>query len=268
MSILDEIVRRKKERLEEAKRREPIAGLRSRIADMKPALDFAGSIRRAGGRGIGLIAEIKKASPSKGLIRADFDPSAIAAIYGDRADAVSVLTEEDFFQGSLEHLGVAKKASGRAVLRKDFIFDEYQIHESRANGADAILLIARILGRTQAAEYLHMARETGLGALFEVHDAKELETALLIGAPVIGINNRNLDTLAIDIGTSFMLKKEIPADRIVVSESGIEARADVERLEEAGIDAMLVGTAFMKSPDIARAVDELMGKAAGKSVKG
>ncbi len=219
MSILDTIVTRKKERVASAKMRTPLGELKSVIRDRETPRDFQRAIKRDAG-GLRIIAEIKKASPSKGLIRADFNHTTIASIYeAKEVDAVSVLTEEDFFQGSLKILEDVKKIVSCPVLRKDFIFDEYMIYEARAIGADAILLIASILDMKQAEEYLSLASEIGLSVLFEVHDFDQLERALRINAPVIGINNRNLKTLSIDLGTSIRLKTEIPADRVVVSES-------------------------------------------------
>jgi indole-3-glycerol phosphate synthase len=216
---------------------------------------------RTPGEKIKLIAEIKKASPSKGIVRRDFDHLSIARIYEEKAvNAVSVLTEEDFFQGSLAFLPEVKNVLTKPVLRKDFIFDEYQIYESRAYEADAILLIASILDRNQAVEYLHLAGELGLSVLFEVHDFKELETALVTGSDIIGINNRDLKTLKIDINTTFNLKKEISPNKIVVSESGIKTREDVKKLEDSGIDAMLIGTSFMEAEDIGKKIDGLMDK--------
>jgi indole-3-glycerol phosphate synthase len=259
MSILQKIVERKKERVSYAKSATPPAELKSVIKNIPVPLNFSKAVRRDNSP-IRLIAEIKKASPSKGLIRPDFSHTAIASVYeAKKVDAVSVLTEEDFFQGKLEFIAAVKAVLSCPVLRKDFIFDEYQIYEARASHADAVLLIAAILGLKQAEEYLHLAQELGLSVLFEVHDFAELEIALRISAPVIGINNRNLQTLAIDLNTTFELKKEIPQDRIVVSESGIKSREDVSRLEAAGIDAMLVGTSLMESRDIAAAIDVLRG---------
>ncbi|MDA8387364.1 MAG: indole-3-glycerol phosphate synthase TrpC [Nitrospiraceae bacterium] len=262
MAILDEILLKRKERLAAEKRRRPIGEIKSRVGDAGPPKDFYSAIKRKRESGINLIAEVKKASPSMGLIRADFDPAGIAALYRERAAAISVLTEEDFFQGSLSYLDIVKKTSGRPVLRKDFIFDPYQIYEARAAGADALLLIAKILGLHQAGEFLAMARELGLGVLFETHDFKDLEAALRLDAPVIGINNRDLETLRVDIETTFRLKREIPAGRPVVSESGIGGRADVLRLEDAGVDAILVGTTLMKASDITKTIDGLMGVSA------
>lgn len=259
MSVLRKIVEQKKTRVSYAKSVMPLASLKNTIRNIPKTKDFAKVLKRNNSP-IKLIAEIKKASPSKGLIRADFSHIAIASIYeSKKVDAVSVLTEEDFFQGKLEFLEDVKKIVSCPVLRKDFIFDEYQIYEARAKTADAILLIASILELKQAEEYLHLAQELDLSVLFEVHDFAELETALRINAPVIGINNRNLKTLAIDLNTTFELKKEIPGDRIVVGESGIKTRDDLLRLEEAGVDAMLIGTALMESGDIAKKIDVLRG---------
>jgi indole-3-glycerol phosphate synthase len=241
------------------KARIPSTELREVIRDTPAPLDFGSAIKREG-EPLRLIAEVKKASPTRGLIRKDFDLGAIVAVYKQkRVDAISVLTEEDFFQGSLAYLTLVKKITALPVLRKDFIVDEYQIFEARANHADAILLIAALLEAGQAGEYLHLAGDLGMSVLFEVHDNHELEMALTVAAPIVGINNRNLKTLEIDLDTTFALKKEIPADRIVVSESGISARDHVLRLEAAGIDAMLIGTSFMESRDIGRKIDELRG---------
>lgn len=259
MSILNRIVTQKKERLAHAKTEASIARLRDIIKGIPLPFDFEQAIRRKVGQ-IRLIAEVKKASPSKGLIRKDFDHKAIAGAYREnKADAISVLTEEDFFEGRLNFLAEVKTISLLPVLRKDFIFDEYQIYEARANQADAILLIAAILDKNQAEEYLHISRELGMAVLFEVHDHQELEMALRIKAPVIGINNRNLKTLQIDMNTTLELKGEIPSGRIIVSESGIRTRDDVLRLERAGIDAMLIGTSFMEAADIGRKIEELRG---------
>ncbi len=260
MSVLNKIIEKKKDRLSQAKSRVSVAGLGVVIRDVPAALDFIKAIKRTVGP-VRLIAEIKKASPSKGLIRQDFDHKAIAAQYKEnKVNAISVLTEEDFFQGNLAFLADVKNIAGLPVLRKDFILDEYQIYEARANQADAVLLIAAILGEKQADEYLHIAGELDMAVLFEVHDHQELEMALRINAPIIGINNRNLKTLRIDMTTTLSLQKEIPADRIIVSESGIRSRADVLRLQQAGIDAMLIGTSLMEAADIGRKIEELRGR--------
>lgn len=260
MSILKTIVDRKKERLIQTKYRTPVYKLKAKIDDLKDPLDFSSTIKR-NSDSIKLIAEIKKASPSKGIIRKDFDPLKIAEIYEEKAvDAVSVLTEEDYFQGNLLFIPEVKKILTKPVLRKDFIFDEYQIYEARAYQADAILLIAAILEKNQASEYIHLSEELGLSVLFEVHNYKELEIALYLNCKIIGINNRNLKTLQIDINTTFELKKEIPPDKIVVSESGVRNRKDVLKLQEHNIDAMLIGTALMESFDIGKKIDELYGR--------
>jgi len=261
MGILNEILSAKKQILKDSKGRSPVKELKVRINDLENPRDFKTAIMRTPGEKIKLIAEIKKASPSKGIVRRDFDHLSIARIYEEKAvNAVSVLTEEDFFQGSLAFLPEVKNVLTKPVLRKDFIFDEYQIYESRAYEADAILLIASILDRNQAVEYLHLAGELGLSVLFEVHDFKELETALVTGSDIIGINNRDLKTLKIDINTTFNLKKEISPNKIVVSESGIKTREDVRKLEDSGIDAMLIGTSFMEAEDIGKKIDGLMDK--------
>jgi indole-3-glycerol phosphate synthase len=261
MVILDEIVSRKRQRVNDLKARTSIKELRRRIEDVEKLGDFKSAIKRSVDEKIKLVAEIKRASPSKGIIRKDFDHLSIARIYEEKAvNAVSILTEEDFFQGNLKFLSEVKKVITKPILRKDFIFDEYQIYESRANKADVILLIAAILDKNQASEYLNLSKELGLHVIFEVHDFKELETALLIDSEIIGINNRDLKTLKVDINTTFKLKKEIPPYKIVISESGIKTREDVKRLEDAGIDAILVGTALMEAEDIGKKIDELMGK--------
>ncbi len=261
MGILDRIVAAKKESLDSVRAKAPLRELKRGIGYVEKPRDFTGALKRKTGENIRLIAEIKRASPSKGVIRKDFDHISVGRIYEEKAvDAVSVLTEEAFFQGSIAFISDVKKVLSRPVLRKDFIFDEYQIYEARANEADAVLLIAAILGKNQAAEYLHLSNELGMSVLFEVHDLKELETALLIDCPIIGINNRNLKTLRINIQTTFDLKKEIPSQKIVISESGICARVDVQRLEDAGIDAMLIGTSLMEAEDIGKKIDELTGK--------
>jgi len=261
MTILEKIIARKKERLASARLKVPLQDLMSLIRDRERARDFRKVIKGSSG-GVKVIAEIKKASPSKGLIRPDFDHKRIASIYESKqVDAISVITEEDFFQGKLTFLSDVKKVVSKPLLRKDFIFDEYQIYEARANEADAILLIASILDRGQAEEYLHLSRELDMAVLFEVHDFKELETALRVNVPIIGINNRNLKTMEIDLNTTLTLRKEIPPDRVVVSESGIKSKDDILRIEAAKIDAILIGTSLLESDDIGVKIDQLLGKA-------
>jgi len=259
MSFLHEIVARKRARLNHSKARVSIGDLKARVAGLEAPRDFRSAVKREGSR-IRLIAEIKRASPSKGIIRGDFDLRGIARIYEEKnVDAVSVLTEEDFFLGDLDHIITVRQIASRPVLRKDFIIDEYQIYESMAFGADAILIIASLVERTQAEEFLHLSRELGLSVIFEVHDLAEIEKALRVNAGIIGINNRDLKTLKVDISTTLLLKSEIPHDRVVVSESGIKTRGDAVRLQEAGIDAMLIGTSIMESRDIGKKIEELTG---------
>jgi indole-3-glycerol phosphate synthase len=261
MGILQDIVSKKKQKVENAKSCRSIRELKTVITDTGKPIDFRSAIKRSADEKIKLIAEIKKASPSKGVIREDFDPLSIARIYeGKKVHAVSVLTEEDFFRGNLQLIKEVKQVLTKPVLRKDFIFDEYQIYESRANQADAILLIAAILEKNQAAEYLHLSKELGLSVLFEIHNFEELEMAFFIKCDIIGINNRDLKTLKVDIQTTFDIKREFPSDKIVVSESGIKTLEDVNKLSEAGIDAMLIGTSFMEANNIGKKIDELMGK--------
>ncbi|MGB9716692.1 MAG: indole-3-glycerol phosphate synthase TrpC [Thermodesulfovibrionales bacterium] len=260
MSILTKIVEKKKERLSALKSKITLKDIKSMASDSETPKNFVGVIRRDSGH-IRLIAEIKKASPLKGILRQEFDAVKIAIIYRRKnVNAISVITEEDFFQGKIEYLLDVKRATNIPILRKDFIFDEYQIYESRANGSDAILLIASILTEKQGMEFLHLARELGLSVIFEVHNFKELEMALNANVDIIGINNRDLKTLDVNLNTTFELKREIPEDKIVVSESGIKTREDVRRLEDIGIDSILIGTAFMEAEDIGKKIDEIMGR--------
>lgn len=260
MSLLNKIVEKKKQRLSALKSKVTLKDIKSMVSDSEPPKNFIDVIKRDSGH-IRLIAEIKKASPVKGVLRKEFDPVGIASIYRKKnVDAISVITEEDFFLGKLDYILEVKRATNIPILRKDFIFDEYQIYESRAKGADAILLIASILEEIQSNEFLHLAKEIGLSVIFEIHNFKELEIALRTNVDIIGINNRDLKTLDVNLNTTFELKREIPEDKIVVSESGIKTREDVKRLEDTGIDSILVGTAFMEADDIAKKIDEIMGR--------
>lgn len=259
MSILQKIIERKRKKLYFLKARISLSEIKSMASGIEKLKDFKAAVKRANSR-IRLIAEIKKASPSQGIIRKDFDPLIIASVYDKKnVDAISILTEEDYFQGKLEYVEMVNRITAKPILRKDFILEEYQIYESKAYRADAILLIASILDRNQAAEYLHLADELGLSVLFEVHDFKELEMALMIDADIIGINNRDLKTLRVDLNTTLNLKIEIPSHKIIVSESGIKERDDILKLEDAGIDAILVGTVFMEADDMEIKIDELQG---------
>lgn len=256
--ILDEIVAYKKKELLETKRGTPFSDQKKRAADAGPTRGFEKVL--AAGTGIRLIAEVKKASPSKGVIREDFDPVKIAGTYEESGAAcLSVLTEKNYFQGDLGYLGAIRKAVGLPLLRKDFIIDEYQIFEARAAGADAILLIAACLDRRQMEDFLGTAEGIGLDVLVESHTLKELDKSLVAGARILGINNRDLTSFTVNLQTTFDLLNDIPDDRIVVSESGIRTRDDVVRLQKSGVDAVLVGESLMREKDIGRKVKELLG---------
>lgn len=253
----------KKVRLAEAKERTPLSELIKRAeqaSSQEEPRDFAAAITRADGAPLRLIAEIKKASPSMGLIRANFQPEEIAEVYAQRADAMSVLTEEDYFQGNLDFIGQARAVSPLPTLRKDFIFEEYQVFEARSAGADAILLIAMALEGSQAPDLIALADELGMDVLFEVHEFDELDRAMELETPIIGVNNRDLRSMEIDLENTIEIMREVPSGVTIVSESGISSHDDVLRLEAAGVDAMLVGTAFMREHDIGAAIDRLRGK--------
>jgi indole-3-glycerol phosphate synthase len=255
ITILDKIVADKKETVKLQKRRESLATLEQRIAQQKP-LDFAGALR---GNSLKLIAEVKKASPSKGLLCPDFKPVEIAQIYArNGAAAISVLTEEKHFMGSLEHLTAIREKVNVPLLRKDFIFDTYQIYESAAYGADAILLITAILDKEKLEEFLILGKSLKLGCLVEVHNEEELFKALLAGAEIIGINNRDLNTFKVDTNVTRRLKMLIPSESIVVSESGINSRDDIKKMKECKVNGVLVGEALVTAKDIPAKMKELM----------
>lgn len=256
--ILDQIVANSKRELESKKRLLTLQEVQKAALKQLPPLDFASALR---GDRLRLIAEVKKASPSRGVIRPDFNPVQIAQIYADNgAAAISVLTETKYFQGSLNHLKNIKNALGNRLplLRKDFILDPYQVYESRAYGADGLLLIVAILTSERLTELLQLSHSLGMSCLVEVHNEAELDIALNNGAMVIGINNRDLRTFAVDITITQRLRPLIPSDRIVVSESGIRDRKDMEKLRQWGVDAVLIGEAFMSAPDIAARMRELL----------
>jgi indole-3-glycerol phosphate synthase len=249
--ILQRILARKREELEAARAVVPLAEMRRRAAAVPPPRDFVGALRAkiAAGRPA-VIAEIKKASPSKGLLRADFDPAAIARSYeAGGAAFLSVLTDRDFFQGAHEHLAQARSACTLPVLRKDFITEPYQVHESRALGADCILLIAAALARQDMQGLEATAHSLGMAVLVEVHDAAELDAALALETPLLGINNRNLRSFRTTLQTTLDLLPRVPAGRIVVAESGIAGGAEVSMLLERGVPAFLIGEALMRAPD-------------------
>ncbi len=249
--ILRTILARKAEEIAERSARTPLAELRARAANASPVRPFAAALESdiVAGRA-GVIAEVKRASPSKGLIRPDFEPAAIARSYAaGGASCLSVLTDRDFFQGSEDFLVAARSACDLPVLRKDFTVDPYQVYEARAIGADCILLIVAALDDARLAELLGLAHELGMDALVEVHDAAELERALALPARLVGINNRDLRTFETRLETTLGLLAGIPADRRVVTESGIHTPEDVVRLRAAGVQAFLIGEAFMRAPD-------------------
>jgi indole-3-glycerol phosphate synthase len=257
---LEQIVGTKQREVEELKERFSLSGAEREIAAMPPCRGFARTLKEKRRRPVGLIAEVKKASPSKGLIREDFDPVRIARTYeAHGADCLSVLTDEEYFQGSKTYLSGAREAVGIPLLRKDFIIDYRQVYEARLIGADCVLLIAAILDRRKLGEFLKLAEDLGMDALVEVHDRAELESVLELEAKLIGINNRNLNTFVTDIRHTEQLIPHVPRDATIVSESGISSRAEVEYLGSLGVHAVLVGEHLMRQPDIGRAVDELMG---------
>jgi len=262
--ILEKIVAVKRSEVSAARRLRSAAEMRAEAEDACAGQDTRGFERAlrakiAAGRAA-VIAEIKKASPSKGVLREDFDPPSIAASY-ERGGAacLSVLTDEQFFQGSLACLGAARSACSLPVLRKDFIVDAYQVWQARAHGADCILLIAACLDDAQMAEFEALARSLAMDVLVEAHDAAELERALRLKTPLVGINNRNLRTFQVSLDTTIGLLGGIPADRLVVTESGILAPADVAKMRQAGVNAFLVGEAFMRAPDPGQALAALFG---------
>jgi indole-3-glycerol phosphate synthase len=259
MTILDEIVVSKQKEVAAARQRLPLEMLLSQIAVASPVRNFRASL--ANGGLIRLIAEIKKASPSAQVIRPQFDPIAIARTYeAHNAACLSVLTDGPYFQGHLEDLIRVRTAVELPLLRKDFLIDDYQVVEARVAGADAILLIAEILDDTSLKRLLERARHLGMSALVEFHDEVNLPRVLASGADLIGINNRNLRDFSTDLEHTLRLRDRIPPEVVLVSESGIRSRRDVERLEAAGVAAILVGESLMRATDIGLAVDQLLGK--------
>jgi indole-3-glycerol phosphate synthase len=257
--ILQRILARKREELEAARKAVPLGDMERRAAAAPPPRDFVGALRAkiAAGRPA-VIAEVKKASPSRGVLRADFDPAAIAKSYeAGGAACLSVLTDRDFFQGAPEYLGQARAACSLPVLRKDFLTEPYQVYEARAMGADCILLIAAALARQDMQGLEASARSLGMAVLVEVHDAAELEAALSLETPLLGINNRNLRTFETRLETTLDLLGRVPPDRLVVTESGILAPGDVARLRARSVNAFLVGEAFMRAPDPGAALRQL-----------
>jgi indole-3-glycerol phosphate synthase len=257
-TILDDIVASKRAEVAAARRLLPEAELERRVAGLPPVRDFAAALARPGG--VQVIAEIKKASPSAGVIRADFDPVAIARTYQQHGAAcLSVLTDTPFFQGELAYLTAVREAVACPLLRKDFVLERYQLLEARAAGADAVLLIAEILPGNTLAQLHAQATALGLQVLVELHDADQLPRVLDAGARLVGVNNRDLRTFVTRLEHTLELAAKVPADRLLVSESGIRTHDDVLTLQRAGVRAVLVGESLMRSPDIGAALDALRG---------
>jgi len=258
-TILDKIVAKKREEIEQARIALPEHEVRARLADAPPVRDFFMPL--AVGGPIRLIAEVKKASPSVGLIRADFDPVAIARTYeAHGASCISVLTDESFFQGRLEYLTRVHEAVSLPVLRKDFILDTYQLVEARAAGADAVLLIAECLDDCNLRKLFNETCELGMTPLVELYEPDNLQRVFDAGATLIGVNNRDLHTFKVDLEHTIRMRERVPDECILVGESGIKTLADVQRLESAGVDAILVGESLMRESDIGAAVDRLLGR--------
>ena len=262
--ILDKIVAVKREEVAAALKRKSLDLVRADAESRVLTRDFVGALRAKLAQGqAGVIAEIKKASPSKGVLREDFIPADIAQTYAEHGAAcLSVLTDVQFFQGAVDYLKQARASCQLPVLRKDFIVDAYQVYESRVMGADAILLIAAILDDAQMKTFEAIARSLDMAVLVEVHDEVELARALKLKTPLIGVNNRNLKTFEVSLDTTLRLMQQVPADRLLVTESGIRNREDVLRMGAAGVNAFLVGEAFMLAPDPGAALADLFAIAA------
>ncbi len=256
--ILDDIIKKRQEQLEREKAKIPPQEMEQlAMAEKRPVLDFYGVLKM---EGLSVIAEVKKASPSKGVIREDFHPAAFAKAYEKGgAAAISCLTEEFYFKGSSDYLKEVRKATSLPILRKDFIFDPYQIYEARAIGADAVLLIAALLDTGTLTSFLSIAKSLGLYCLTEVHNEEELQSAVRAGADIIGINNRDLKTFHVSLKTTKSLAGLLPGNLVKVSESGIQTREDMELAERYGADAVLIGETLMRSADMANELRKLRG---------
>ena len=257
--ILNKIIAVKHQEVAAARQRKSLASIRADAESRVLTRDFVGALRAKIATGLpAVIAEIKKASPSKGVIREDFIPADIAQAYAEHGAAcLSVLTDKDFFQGQVDYLKQARASCDLPVLRKDFMIDPYQVYESRVMGADCILLIAACLTDAQMAEMEAVARSLDMAVLVEVHDAAELQRALKLQTPLVGINNRNLHTFEVSLDTTINLLKDVPADRLLVTESGIATAEDVQKLRDAKVHAFLVGEVFMRAPNPGVALSEL-----------
>lgn len=257
-NVLDRIVAHKRGEVAAAKAARPVEQLQEALSAAPPVRDFAAALKAA--PWMGLIAEVKKASPSAGVIKADFDPLAIAARYqAAGANCLSVLTDENFFQGHLDYLKQIRETARVPCLRKDFLIDRYQVLEARVAGADAILLIAECLTDCELRDLYFYASELGLESLIEVYDPENLKRVLKLEPALVGVNNRDLRTFTVDLDHTIRLAKQVPSSTLLVSESGIKTRADVERLKAAGVGAILVGETLMRSDDIAATVRQLTG---------
>jgi len=256
--ILDKIVDNKLKEIAQRKKEVPLVALKSRIATLAPTRDFKKAISSSAK--INIIAEIKKSSPSAGLIREYFDPAKLATIYENNgASAISVLIDKKFFSGDPKNLTKVRKASSLPILAKEFIIDEYQIYEARVLGADAILLITRILDREDLRKYLDLASRLDLACLVEIHEEEEWKKIEDLPIDIVGINNRNLTNFKVDLKLSFNLVKKLPSGKIVVSESGIDSRENIDRLREAGVRTFLIGETLLKSKDVGEKLRELLG---------
>ena len=257
--ILNKIIEEKRKELKHSKSSASLKEIRKRIGDAGNNRGFKKSLENDS---INIIAEIKKASPSKGIIREDFNPVEIAKIYQDNAAvAISVLTDKKYFQGDIEYLNQIRKNVSLPLLRKDFILDEYQLYEAKVFGADAVLLIAAVLDKNQLTEYMELSKEIGLENLVEVHSFKDLEKAMYCEAEIIGINNRDLQTFEVSLKTTLDMAKEIPENKVIVSESGINSHDDILELQKNGVNAFLIGEALMREKDIGKKLKELIGSA-------
>ena len=260
--ILNKIIAVKRQEVADALNRKPLAAMRQDAESRVQTRDFVGALRaRIAAGKPAVIAEIKKASPSKGVLRSDFIPADIAQSYAEAGAAcLSVLTDQQFFQGSIDYLKQARASCSLPVLRKDFIIDAYQIYESRVMGADCILLIAACLDDAQMKAFEALAMSLDMAVLVEVHDEAELARALMLKTPLIGINNRNLNTFEVSLDTTLSLMGKVPAERLLVTESGIMTPEDVKRLRDVNINAFLVGEAFMRADEPGEALVELFGE--------
>jgi len=265
MAVLDEIINARRRRLEEARKNSPLDQVEAAAARRHERRDFAAAIS---GQGLSVIAEMKQASPSRGLLRRDYRPRELAQQYeAAGAAALSVLTEEDYFRGSLTDLIDARDAVSLPVLRKDFILDDYQVYESVAAGADTVLLIVAALPDKELRGLIGLCERLRIAALVEAHTGEELDRALAVGARILGVNNRDLKTLKVDLETSFRLRAKIPSACLAVSESGIRTAADLRRLSEAGFDAVLIGEHFMASEDPGETLAAMLGAVEVRSQK-